>query len=1021
MNGTLAVYDVRDGKQHAAEKTTTSQRKRTADLAGSSGVWAANLLCRPGVYAWGQIVKRIFAPLGANAAPESPMNGARWVFSEIGVPGVNAWATQNHFPNPATLLALAAGAVAAETKPTSFTLTAPLSDYWQSIRDAATKIKRLASEPREQMEREPNDRPEQANELALPAIVRGALDKPGDADYFSFNVRAGQTVVFDAAARSIASKAAPRLALYDSSGKLLSDRSETDVNSDPLLAYTFTSAGRYFLRIDDRMLAGSKEHKYKLTIGEFAYALDCFPSAVPANAATEVELIGPNVPPGTKVKVQAGAPGEMAVPIDANRFRSRRTINVIVSDLPEMVAAENNDSLAKATPMKAPGSACGRIQSPTAGKSSTPNFYRFDSKAGQQWIIETNAARRGSPIDTRIDVLTADGRPIERVLLEAVRDSYINFKGIDSGGGQPRLKNWEEMELNQYVYMNGEVDRLYRAPQGPDSDFLVYRTLGGQRRPYFDTSATDHPNFEPAYIVEPHPPGAKLPDSGLPIFPIYYSNDDDSERKLGRDSRLLFTAPADGSYLVRVIDVRGEGGDRYTYRLTIREPKPDFNVTLSGVGPAVNVGSGKRFRLSVDRLDYFDGDIRVDITGVPPGFIVTTPIVIQAGHLEAEGVINALEGAPMPTAKNRAMTKITATARINGRDVTKPVNDLAQIKLAGKPKLLVDLTPADGPSRFTTRPARKQTWYTLDPTSALSKAGATLARQSDKSLLASGTNPDKDSYTVVAPTDVQNIRAIRLEAIGDPSLPSGSPGRADGNGNFVLSEFRVSVAPKNDFAKAEPLTIAKASADYFQPTHEPAKMLDGDPDTGWAVATIDPEHGFPVKRTGGDPTHVATFELKHPIGFPEGTLFTFTLDQTSGHVGHNLGRFRLSVLADAPPALIYPKIADMTIAPGSSAICKLRVERLGIKSRLEFDVDNLPHGVIVDNIGLNGILIPEGQTEQTLYLAAASWVPETDRLFYAVAKVDGEQASLPVMLHVRRQTPGSNGHDAAIATDKSSQ
>jgi hypothetical protein len=29
-------------------------------------------------------------------------------------------------------------------------------------------------------------------------------------------------------------------------------------------------------------------------------------------------------------------------------------------------------------------------------------------------------------------------------------------------------------------------------------------------------------------------------------------------------------------------------------------------------------------------------------------------------------------------------------------------------------------------------------------------------------------------------------------------------------------------------------------------------------------------------------------------------------------------------------------------------------------------------------------------------------VPETDRLFYAVAKVDGEQASLPVMLHVRK-------------------
>jgi hypothetical protein len=192
------------------------------------------------------------------------------------------------------------------------------------------------------------------------------------------------------------------------------------------------------------------------------------------------------------------------------------------------------------------------------------------------------------------------------------------------------------------------------------------------------------------------------------------------------------------------------------------------------------------------------------------------------------------------------------------------------------------------------------------------------------------------------------------------------------------------------------------TADHAQPGNEASKMIDSDPTTGWAIATNDPEHGWPVPRNGDDPAHTATFQLKQPIGFAEGTILTFTLDQTSANPRHNLGRFRLSVLADALPDLDYPQIAEVTIAPGGSAVCKLRVERLGIKDRLEFDVDNLPHGVIVDNIGLNGILIPEGQSEQTLYLAAASWVPETDRLFFAVAKADGEQASLPVLLHVRK-------------------
>src|SRR5205823_1555016 len=138
-------------------------------------------------------------------------------------------------------------------------------------------------------------------------------------------------------------------------------KSETDANSDPLLAYRFKTAGRYFVRIDDRVLSGSKEHTYRLTIGAFAVALDCFPSSLPANSATEVELIGPNVPPGTTVKVQSGAPGEMAVPIDGSKFRTRREIKVIVSDLPETVQRAANDSLENATPIKAPGSVCGRI------------------------------------------------------------------------------------------------------------------------------------------------------------------------------------------------------------------------------------------------------------------------------------------------------------------------------------------------------------------------------------------------------------------------------------------------------------------------------------------------------------------------------------------------------------------------------------------------------------------------------------------------------------------------------------
>jgi hypothetical protein len=67
-----------------------------------------------------------------------------------------------------------------------------------------------------------------------------------------------------------------------------------------------------------------------------------------------------------------------------------------------------------------------------------------------------------------------------------------------------------------------------------------------------------------------------------------------------------------------------------------------------------------------------------------------------------------------------------------------------------------------------------------------------------------------------------------------------------------------------------------------------------------------------------------------------------------------------------------------------------------------FDVDNLPHGVIVDNIGLNGVLIAKDQNEREIFLTAAKWVPETDRLCFAVENQAGRQTSRPVLLHVRK-------------------
>lgn len=471
--------------------------------------------------------------------------------------------------------------------------------------------------------------------------------------------------------------------------------------------------------------------------------------------------------------------------------------------LPKVAEVEPNDEPGQATALQSPGiatgiiSAAGRTVATGDGTQSVPatldsDLFRFDAKAGEQWILETKAAKSGSPLDSKIEVLAADGQPVPRLLLRAVRDSVIEFRGMNSDQRGVRLANWEEMLLNEYVYLSGEVIKHYQARRGPDGDANFYPE-NGSRFTFFDTTSRAHAVGEPGYVVVPYAIGTELPNNGLPVFTVNYENDDDAQRKLGKDSRLTFVAPADGTYLVRVTDVRGFAGDNYSYELTIRRPVPDFTVALNGNNPTINAGSGKAFTLKADRIDNFMGPIRIDISGLPPGWQVTTPLNIVAGLYEATGVLNALRDAVAPTEEQLKAIKVTATATLFGQERVKDVNNLGTIKLGDKPKMTAFLEPVD------------------------------------------------------------------------PAAPR-----------------------------------------------------------------------------------------------------------------------------------------EITIAPGGTVTCKLRVERNGFDDRIPFDVPNLPHGVIVDDIGLSGILVREKETERLFVLRAEPWVADQDRTFFATGQVEGNQSTLPMVLKVRK-------------------
>jgi hypothetical protein len=107
-----------------------------------------------------------------------------------------------------------------------------------------------------------------------------------------------------------------------------------------------------------------------------------------------------------------------------------------------------------------------------------------------------------------------------------------------------------------------------------------------------------------------------------------------------------------------------------------------------------------------------------------------------------------------------------------------------------------------------------------------------------------------------------------------------------------------------------------------------------------------------------------------------------------------------------PPPIVDQDPArplEITIAPGEIIPAWVKIRRNGANTDIRFDVQNLPHGVIVDNLGLNGITLLAGQNEGEIQIKADPWVQEMDRLIFAKTRVFGDQTSLPVMLHVRKK------------------
>lgn len=194
--------------------------------------------------------------------------------------------------------------------------------------------------------------------------------------------------------------------------------------------------------------------------------------------------------------------------------------------------------------------------------------------------------------------------------------------------------------------------------------------------------------------------------------------------------------------------------------------------------------------------------------------------------------------------------------------------------------------------------ASEKEWQSIRPVRVTSANGTSFSVEPDSSVLASGTNPDKDTYVVDLRSPVSEITGIRIEALTDASLPGGGPGR-DYYGNFIVHEVNVEAGPSAD--RLSKVTFKQVSSDLAPP------RVKEDPRFHikqiWAV---DDTRAIPKALVGtpGMP-HRPRVQLvlipEKPLQIGSGGLLRISIAQTSQFNGENIGHFRLSVTSASDP------------------------------------------------------------------------------------------------------------------------
>lgn len=335
-------------------------------------------------------------------------------------------------------------------------------------------------------EYEPNEPKESGGIIAnLPCIFNGQIQS-GDVDVFRFRAERGRNLIVRGQARALIPYLADAVpgwfqmvvTLRDAKGREVAYADDFGFDPDPMFCWKVPETGEYALEIRDSIYRGREDFVYRVSIGETPFVTSVFPLGGRKDEPLTATLRGWNLPSGEMKLSTSGDGDTIRNARTTGRLSPSNTFQYAIDQLTEFNEAESTTKTSEPVNAPFPCVINGRID-----QAGDADVFRVEGRKGVQMLVEVQARRLRSPLDSVVHIADESGRVLAWNDDSMEKDGHLHL-------GEGLLTHHADSKVLVTPTSDGPLDVRIADTQLHGGPEFSYRLRISEVRPDFELRVT---------------------------------------------------------------------------------------------------------------------------------------------------------------------------------------------------------------------------------------------------------------------------------------------------------------------------------------------------------------------------------------------------------------------------------------------------------------------------------------------------------------------------------------------------